>query len=103
VTIPTLFTRDLDAMLAGVLGADVVFGATTIRGVLTRDWREQEDAGGMMQQVWTTVLTVKEGALPATCREGAVLTIDGTAYMVRRKARADDMGAREYFVAERTS
>ena len=103
MTIPSLFRLDLDAMLAGVLGADVVSGATRTRGVLTREWREQEDGSGMTQQVWTTVLTVRDGTLPTDCRESSVLTIDAVAYVVRRKARADDYGAREYFVVERTS
>lgn len=100
MSFPPLFTTDLDAMLAGILGSDVVFDeADAVRGILSREWRVEEDSGGMAQQIQTLVLTVRDGTLPAACREGSTLTIGGVEHVVRRRCPVDDMGAREYFVA----
>lgn len=107
MTLPPLFATDLDAITASPLGSDVIFGSgatlVEIRGVLTKEFRVAEDESGMGQQVWTTVLTVRDGCLPADCREGALLTVGGVDHVVRRRGRVDDMGAREYHLAERTS
>lgn len=98
-----VFEGALDAMLDGPLGADVVFSATEIRGILNKEYRDQDNGAGLGMQVWSTVLTVKDGALPASCREGSALTVGGDAYIVRKKGRVDDFGAREYFLAEDTT
>lgn len=101
MTRPALFTQALKAMTDGPLGSDVTFGAMCCRGVLTQEYREQ-DTNGVTQQVWVTILEVADGVLPVTCKEGSTITVDGTDYVVRRRGRIDDMGAREYLLALKT-
>ena len=103
MTLPGFMGVDLGAMLAGPLGADVVLGDSEFRGILTREYRDQEDASGLTQQVFTTILTVRDSDLPSGTREGATLTVDDVSYTLRRKGRIDDMGARELYVVEVTA
>ncbi len=98
-----LFALDLGAMLDGPLGSCVVFNATQVSGILNAEYREDDAGDGLTHLVHVTVLTVKDGALPDTCREGQTLTVDGRAYKVRKRGRADDMGAVEFWLAAVTS
>lgn len=98
MTRPALFDSALAGMLAGPLGSDVAFGTVETRGILNAEWREQDTGNGLTQQVWSTILTVQDGILPDTCREGATITVDAVDYLVRKRARADDLGAREYIL-----
>ena len=98
-----LFALDLRAMLDGPLSSCVVFSATETRGILNKEYREDDAGDGLTHLVHVTVLTVKDGTLPDSCREGQPITVDGQIYKVRKRGRVDDMGAVEFWLAAVTS
>lgn len=107
------FDTHLMGMLNSPLGRDVYVSDRTIRGLLAREERQQDDGNGFGVMVWVTTLTVKAADV-TTLRVEDRLDVsplrapwnalhprsDCTTYAVRKIGREDDLGAREIVLTD---
>lgn len=93
------FGTDLAALLAGDFGVDVVHGATTTRGILTRAGDFLRAPGGMAVQAQSDQVLIRDGTLPDLAVDDE-LTIGGIAYRVHEVGELDDGAGRTILIAE---